>query len=165
MRVFSIDRETKISNFFLNTQSSINNLIISPDNKFITVATENKKVSVWPILKNSTPTHELEFDSEVISLTHIKNTDLIAAGCSSGKIYIVNYLKGIPTDHITIQGDGPCISLCSNNLNHIAAIYQTASGNYATVYNTKTGRPLTGRLSNGTNISNVNFTKDGSKII
>ena len=38
-------------------------------------------------------------------------------------------------------------------INHIAAIYQTASGNYMTVYNTKTGRPLTGRLSNGTNIS------------
>jgi len=165
VRIFSIDEKSNISTSALTAQSNVVALDLSQDNKSIAVATEDKKLSIWPIRKSTEWEHSFEFDSAVTTLEYINNTNLLVAGCSSGRIHIIDHVTGKLTDHLTIQGKGPCIDLESNHLGHVAAIFQTASNNYSTVYDIHTGRPLTGEASNGTVISKVSFTDSGSQII
>ena len=165
VRIFDMDDGKMPSSFGLAVGSPITDFLISNHKKFVAVSSEDNFLRIWDSIDQTDPKFELEFDSVVNSLEHVQGSNLIIAGCASGRIYIIDQDKGIFTDHLKMQGQGPCVETITNSLGHIAAIFKTSNGAHSAAFELSTGRPLTGALNNGTNVTEIKFTHDETKII
>ncbi len=165
VRIFDMNDNKEPSSFSIRVGSPIIDFIISNNNKFVAISSEDNFLRIWKIEDSANSKFELEFDSAVNSLHHVQGSNLIVAGCASGRIYIIDQEKGIFTDHLKMQGRGPCIDVATNSFGHIAAIFKTASGSYSAAFELSTGRPITGELNNGTTVTKIEFTHDGTQII
>ncbi len=165
VRIFDMDDSKMPSSFGLAVGSPITDFLISNHKNFVAVSSEDNFLRIWDSIDRTDPKFELEFDSVVNSLEHVQGSNLIIAGCASGRIYIIDQDKGIFTDHLKMQGQGPCVEITTNSLGHIAAIFKTSNGAYSAAFELSTGRPLTGALNNGTNVTEIKFTHDEAQII
>ena len=165
VRIFDMNDGKVPSSVGLQVGSPITDFLISNHNKFVAVSSEDNFLRIWDTMDRTNPKFELEFDSAVNSLDHVQGTNLVVAGCSSGRIYVIDQDKGIFTDHLKMQGRGPCVRVTTNSLGHIAAIFKTSNRAYSAAFELSTGRPLTGELNNGTNFTEIKFTHDEAQII
>ncbi|MDA7931017.1 hypothetical protein N9B34_02105 [Akkermansiaceae bacterium] len=165
VRIFDMNDGKVPSSVGLQVGSPITDFLISNHNKFVAVSSEDNFLRIWDTMDRTNPKFELEFDSAVNSLDHVQGTNLVVAGCSSGRIYVIDQDKGIFTDHLKMQGRGPCVRVTTNSLGHIAAIFKTSNRAYSAAFELSTGRPLTGELNNGTNVTEIKFTHDEAQII
>jgi WD40 repeat protein len=165
VRIFDMNDGKMPSSIGLEVGSPITDFLISNHKKFVAVSSEDNFLRIWDSIDQTDPKFELEFDSVVNSLEHVQGSNLIIAGCASGRIYIIDQDKGIFTDHLKMQGQGPCVEIITNSLGHIAAIFKTSNGAHSAAFELSTGRPLTGALNNGTNVTEIKFTHDETQII
>ncbi|MDA7496640.1 hypothetical protein N8491_02450 [Akkermansiaceae bacterium] len=165
VRIFDMNDGKEPSSIGLQVGSPITDFLISNHKKFVAVSSEDNFLRIWDVIDRTDPKFELEFDSVVNSLDQVQGSNLVVAGCASGRIYIIDQDKGIFTDHLEMQGQGPCVEIATNSLGHIAAIFKTSNGAYSAAFELSTGRPLTGELNNGTNVTEIKFTHDEAQII
>lgn len=165
VRIFDMNDGKEPSSIGLQVGSPITDFLISNHKKFIAVSSEDNFLRIWDPEDRTDPKFELEFDSVVNSLDHVQKSNFVVAGCASGRIYIIDQAKGIFYDHLKMQGKGPCVEVTTNSLGHIAAIFKTSNGAYSAAFELSTGRPLTGALNNGTNVTEIKFSHDEARII
>ena len=165
VRIFDMNDGEKPSSFGIRVGSPISDFIVSNSRDFVAVSSEDNVLRIWSLQDSKAPEFELEFDSKINSLHHVRGSNLILAGCASGRIFIINQEKGVFADHLTMQGSGPCIDISTNKFGHIAAIFKTSNGSYSAAFELSTGRVITGELNNGTSVSEIEFTNNGTHII
>ena len=164
VRIFDMNGGEKPSSFGINVGSPISDFIVSNSRDFVAVSSEDNVLRIWSLKDNEAPKFELKFDSRINSLNHVRGSNLILAGCASGRIFIINQEEGVFTDHLKMQGNGPCIDISTNGFGHIAAIFKTSNGSYSAAFELSTGRVITGELNNGTLVSEIEFTNNGTHL-
>jgi WD40 repeat protein len=143
----------------LKHNSTVNNVIFTPDGKYVSTASNDNKIYLWDVYTGQQVTKPIDLDSPIDSVVFSPDGKCVATKSDNKNIYLWNLSteKKIPLNHdnrvtkVVFSPDGKYIATASVD-------------NMVRVWNVYTGQQVTKTIDHASPINSVVFSPDGKYV-
>ena len=164
-QVVTLRNDTEVT-FSASTGTPITSIDISNDSTLISTGLSNGELKIWDINSKTPMIFKTSSGVSILSTNISQDKNYVAAADSSGKLHVFKISPDSKNAILVREGDMACTCVKFNAKgNMIAAVFNDGTKGHSQVWNVENGAAVTPKFTNGSPITNIEFTDNGNSII